>query len=326
MKMQNTTKSISILTLGAALVALAATLVTPAIAVDLLQRYPTTLTAGLLDPNQARPWQFTAQDIFRLSSFKLEVGDQLKVETGAADVGIGHCTDGAILAILIPAEGGKLSRKGVSSSEEIAHIWLRFHPGEVNRLFPPNTVSAASASTAFAQMRTIAGGKFTASYHAGMKAMLPDPKDMTVDIDTKAGVRRFFMVDTQAKTAEYVNAFERKPVRLTAAASRTGTAAPKVLSSKPADGATDVDPGLTEITVTFDQEMGEDFSWTGGADSPRSPAGESAHWRGKRTCVLAVKLDPGHHYRVGINSPSHRGFSSVAGASVEPTSISFTTK
>jgi uncharacterized iron-regulated membrane protein len=162
-------------------------------------------------------------------------------------------------------------------------------------------------------------------YHAGMKAMLPEPKDMTVDIDTKAGLRRFFMVDTQAKTAEYVNAFERKPVRLTAAASRAG-AAPKLISSKPADGATDVDPGLTEITVTFDQEMGEDFSWTGGADSPRSPAGESAQWRGKRTCVLPVKLEPGHHYRVGINSPSHRNFRSAAGDPVEPTSISFTTK
>src|SRR5579872_1226894 len=96
-----------------------------------------------------------------------------------------------------------------------------------------------------------------------MNAMIPEPKDMTVDVDIKSGVRRFFMVDTQAGTAEYVSAFERQPVRLSSMA-QGKSAPPKILFTKPADGATDVDPGLAEITVTFDQEMGEGFSWTGG--------------------------------------------------------------
>src|SRR5262245_35796208 len=103
--MKRITKSVPTLALGAAFVALASC----ASGVDLLQRYPTTLTGGLLEPNQARPWQFTAQDVFKISKFHFEMGDQLKVDTGPADLGIGHCSDGAVCAILLPVEGGKLT-------------------------------------------------------------------------------------------------------------------------------------------------------------------------------------------------------------------------
>lgn len=311
--------------LGAALALLIGGAILPATALDLLQRYPTTLTAGLVDPGQARPWQFLANDIFHLSKFQLQVGGQLKLEIGPAELGIGHCSDGAVCAILIPAEGGKLTRSG-GAPETVAHVWLRFHPAEINKVFPPETVSAGTSTGVFGQMRAIIGGKFRASYHAGMNAMIPEPKDMTVDVDTTAGVRRFFMVDTQAATAQYVNAFERQPVRL-ASAARTKANAPKILFTKPANGAKDVDPGLTEITVTFDQDMDEGMSWTGGGpEYPACPAGKQAQWRGKRTCVLPVTLQPGHQYRVGINSPSYRSFCSVAGQPAEPSSISFTTK
>src|SRR5581483_2345726 len=297
---------------------------TPARAIDLLQRYPTTLTAGMLEPTQAQPWQFLPGDIYRVSQLSLKVGDQLKIETGAADLGIGHCANGAICAMLIPVEGGKLTRPGASGPEAIAHIWLRFHPGEINKLFPAETISAGASTAVMGPMRSIAAGKFRSSYHAGMNAMIPEPKDMTVDVDTRAGVRRFFMVNTQAKTAEYVNAFERQPVRL---AGHGKSAAPKILFTKPVEGATDVDPGLREITVTFDQDMGEGFSWTGsGPEFPPSADGEKPQWRGKRTCVLPVKLEAGHHYRVGINAPSFHNFCSAEGTAVEPSSISFTTK
>ena len=55
-------------------------------------------------------------------------------------------------------------------------------------------------------MRAIAKAKFTSSWHAG-KGHDPRTKEMTVDVDTKGGPRRFFMVDTEAQTAEYVAAF-----------------------------------------------------------------------------------------------------------------------
>ncbi len=323
--MQTLTEFTPTITRNAALVALIVSL--PVQAVDLLQRYPTTLTTGALEPDQARPWQFTASDIFRVSRFHLEVGDQLKIESGPADLGIGHCADGAVCAILIPTGAAKLTRPGVGSAEEIAHLWLRFHPGQINRLFPPETVSAGSGSGVITPMRTIASGKFRASYHAGMNAMIPEPKDMTVDLDTKAGVRRFFMVDTQARSAKYANAFERQPVRLPALAGRGTANAPRILFTKPANSATDVDPLIKEISVTFDQDMSEGFSWTGsGPEYPPSPDGAAVQWRGKRTCVLPVKLQPAHHYQLGINSPDYKNFCSATGQPVEPMTLSFTTK
>lgn len=316
--MKKTTKLTPIIPLGATLAGLALTLAAPAGAVDLLERYPTTLTGALLGAANARPWDFTTRDIFHLSRFRFAVGDNLKVETGPATLGIGHASVGAVWAIIIPAEDGKLTRPGAGGEEQIAHIWLRFHPKEINRLFPPGTVSLTDATGLFGQMRAIAGFKMRASYHAGGLAMIPAPKDMTVDVDTKAGPRRFFGVDTEAGSAEYVSAFERQ---------RVPAGAPRIVATSPANGATGVDPGLTEITVTFDQDMAEGFSWTGGGPQyPKTPQGQRPHWRDRRTCVLPVELEAGHDYRVGINSPSYHNFRSSAGQPVEPSAINFSTK
>lgn len=102
--------------------------------------------------------------------------------------------------------------------------------------------------------------------------------------------------------------------------------APQIVSTTPARGASDVDPGLKEIAITFDQDMEGGMSWTGGGpEYPPSPEGKQAHWRDKRTCVLPVKLQGGHHYRVGINSVSYRNFRSAAGVPALTSAIWFTT-
>ncbi|HSU56362.1 MAG TPA: Ig-like domain-containing protein [Candidatus Dormibacteraeota bacterium] len=103
--------------------------------------------------------------------------------------------------------------------------------------------------------------------------------------------------------------------------------APQIVSTSPAMAATDVDPGLTEITVTFDQDMGGGMSWTGGGpEFPSSPESARAHWVDKRTCALPVMLQPGHQYRVGINSQSFRNFKSASGVSAAPVAITFATR
>jgi hypothetical protein len=181
--------------------------------VDLLGRYPTKLTEGDAQPDHARPWDFTGADIFRLSRFALTVGSELRIETGPADLGIGHCEDGAVWAVVIPREGGRLVSKAAGQDEPVAHVWLRFHPGEINRLFQPGTVSGAGDRGLEAQVRGIAEHKFTSSWHSGGQAMIPEPKDMTVDVDTKEGARRFFVVDAEARTAEYVAGFAGLPVK-----------------------------------------------------------------------------------------------------------------
>jgi hypothetical protein len=102
---------------------------------------------------------------------------------------------------------------------------------------------------------------------------------------------------------------------------------PQIVATSPRVGETDVDPALTEITVTFDRDMEEGFSWTGGGpDFPSGPEGKKAHWRDKRTCVLPVKLEAGHYYRVGINSMSYQSFRSAKGVPAQPSAIYFTTR
>ena len=104
-------------------------------------------------------------------------------------------------------------------------------------------------------------------------------------------------------------------------------APPRIIATSPAVGAKNVDPELTEITVTFDQDMGGGMSWTGGGpEFPPSPEGQKAQWRDKRTCVLPVKLQSGHYYRVGINSTSYQNFSSEHGIAAKPSAIYFTTQ
>ncbi len=102
--------------------------------------------------------------------------------------------------------------------------------------------------------------------------------------------------------------------------------APQIVSTTPARGASDVDPSLKEITVTFDQDMEEGMSWTGGGpEFPPIPEGQQGRWRDKRTCVLPVKLQGGRHYRVGINSMSYRNFRSASGVPALTSAIWFTT-
>jgi hypothetical protein len=125
-----------------------------------------------------------------------------------------------VWAVVIPRESGRLVSKAKSQDEAVAHVWLRFHPGEINHLFPPGSVSAGADRGLEAQVRGIAEHKFPSSWHAGERAMIPEPKDITVDVDTKEGLRRFFAVDTEARTAQYIPAFAGRPVR--AAASLTG--------------------------------------------------------------------------------------------------------
>ncbi|MFA6563173.1 MAG: Ig-like domain-containing protein [Verrucomicrobiia bacterium] len=102
---------------------------------------------------------------------------------------------------------------------------------------------------------------------------------------------------------------------------------PRIVATVPAVGATEVDPALGEIIVTFDQDMAGGFSWTGGGpDYPKLREDARPFWRDRRTCVLPISVEPARYYRVGINSKSHRNFRSAAGVSCRPSAIYFTTQ
>jgi hypothetical protein len=106
------------------------------------------------------------------------------------------------------------------------------------------------------------------------------------------------------------------------------TARPRVVSTTPANGATDVDPALAEIKVVFRQPMK-----TGSWSIVKLEAGQPPEMTGNpyfldaQTCVVPVRLDPGVEYRIGINSPTHQGFVSARDETLraEPYVLSFST-
>lgn len=100
---------------------------------------------------------------------------------------------------------------------------------------------------------------------------------------------------------------------------------PQVVSMEPPNGAENVDPSLKAIRITFDVAMGGGFSWTGGGKQFPTVS-KKPHWTAdKKTCVLPVELKPNWSYRLGLNSPSHKNFSSAGGVALEPVSYSFST-
>ncbi len=99
---------------------------------------------------------------------------------------------------------------------------------------------------------------------------------------------------------------------------------PQLVRTVPEDGAVDVDPGLMEITVEFDRDMGPGFSWCGAG--PSFPATtDRPHWRTPRICVLPVQLEPDHSYAIGINCPSARNFRDSDGVPADPVPLTFHT-
>jgi len=271
--------------------------------VDLLKKYPTTLTAGDAAPSRARPWRFSESDIFRLSSFKLEVGKELRVEAGESDLGIAHCSDGAVWAVLIPRQEGTLRSSVATNEEKAMHVWLRFHPSVIGRLFPPESVSTAGRRSLEERMRAIAEAKFKSSWHAGNNAMIPEPKDLTVDVDTKEGPRRFFAVDTDAKTAQYWEAFADRSFKQGndfADVAEADTNLASVVSVTPANGAQNVELNQ-ELRIRFDRPMNPyklKLEWATGGFQPN---GSIQVTEDRKEFIIPLSLMPGQEQTLTIN-------------------------
>lgn len=181
--------------------------------IDLLKLYPTSLEEGCMDPTQARAWEFGAEDIFLLSGFTFRVGEELVIESGEADLGIGHCADGAVWAVVLPRGEASLKSRMCEGAEAVDHIWLRFHPKTIGGLFSPATVKSKGDPARMNRMRRIQSAKMLSSLQAGGKALIPPPKIMTVDVETQAPLRRLFLVDVEAGTANYMRGFAELTVK-----------------------------------------------------------------------------------------------------------------
>ncbi len=104
-------------------------------------------------------------------------------------------------------------------------------------------------------------------------------------------------------------------------------APPKVIKAVPDNGDVDVDPGLREIRITFDQPMSPGGqSIVGGGDTfPELRDKQMGAWRGSRTFVLPVRLKPNHSYWLSVNSDKFQNFRNRKGEPAVPYAIQFTT-
>jgi hypothetical protein len=103
---------------------------------------------------------------------------------------------------------------------------------------------------------------------------------------------------------------------------------PKVVKTEPPSDATDVDPSLAEIRVTFSKEMADQsWSWgTASEDTYPETTGESRYLPGRKTCVLPVKLKPGRTYEIWINSDKFHNFRDNEGQPAAPYLLRFATR
>ncbi len=94
----------------------------------------------------------------------------------------------------------------------------------------------------------------------------------------------------------------------------------------PANGASDVDPGLGAIRVVFDRPMAEG-SWSMVGSGPHFPeiVGKPSY-DSKRTCWTArVRLKPAWEYTFWLNRNDFLNFSSAEGVPLEPVEVRFKT-
>jgi hypothetical protein len=112
------------------------------------------------------------------------------------------------------------------------------------------------------------------------------------------------------------------------ASSKAVVEAPKVIATSPSNGATDIDPSLNKISVTFNRPMQDKtWSWTDGGENTMPEAtGESSYIENGTTCILLVTLKPGRKYVVWVNSATHKNFKDKNGVAAEPYRIEFSTK
>lgn len=123
----------------------------------------------------------------------------------------------------------------------------------------------------------------------------------------------------------WMRAFGAAVLCAAGAAAQKPATAPTVVSLTPPHDSVEVDADrVGELVVVFDRPMSKKgYSFCGGG--PTFPKVSGARWKGDRTCVLSVELEPGHSYRMSLNCPSAQSFRSAEGAVLESVPWAFST-
>lgn len=102
------------------------------------------------------------------------------------------------------------------------------------------------------------------------------------------------------------------------------TIAPRIINTIPAFGDCNVDPGLKEVILEFDQDMGEGFSIPDGKNFPKIT--NKPVWINKRKLSVPVQLDSSKTYKLLFNNWRLRNFKNTEGIPLDPDFLIFQTR
>jgi hypothetical protein len=115
---------------------------------------------------------------------------------------------------------------------------------------------------------------------------------------------------------------------LFASCAESDSKAPAVVETFPITGSTDVDPSISEISVTFDEPMTDgNWSWayTNKNKFPEM-TGQPYYIPGHKKNILPVQLESNKEYEIWINSEKFRNFKDIAGNPAIPFRLVFKTR
>jgi len=103
---------------------------------------------------------------------------------------------------------------------------------------------------------------------------------------------------------------------------------PKVISTNPQNGAQNVDPSLTKISVTFNESMmNKSWSWCYEEKDKFPQMTDQPHYTENNTKnILPVKLEPNKEYVIWINTVNFKNFKDKTGNPGEPYKFTFETR
>lgn len=265
---------------------------------DLDARYPATLDWS--EPAVGRQWTCDAGDVWELTGFTFKLDAQLEVRMGPSLVTLGRSGTNVVWAHLDPqAPGGEgtISTNLPGGGERVVSVWMRLNPARVGELFPATTVVARDSSEPAAEAKRAAEAttwakraceattwakraaawKMRASWQSGNLPVIPWRKSIVLDIETTSGARRFYGVDTEARTVKYEPYFESRPL-------------PKLVPIEQAQALLAFD----SVWQTFDREYAmftirPQVDWTGLRDQYR-PRAESAKTSYEAAAAVADML------------------------------------
>ena len=102
---------------------------------------------------------------------------------------------------------------------------------------------------------------------------------------------------------------------------------PKVVGTVPADGETNVDPGLKEIRIEFDRPMNQNTLFIHVDDTKFPEFTGEFRWESTNTVfILGIQLEPDTEYGYGLNSELSQNFADEKGNPLLPCAIRFKTR